>query len=270
MVSAAVHPRRHAQEGHSTPSSRAPTRHRRGGDRPSRRRSSPRARRATPLVTHGSSQIRAPPDVEVAVRAMVDLGAITNRPRSSARTVRRSATARRLRGRHRRAARPPALTPFSLDDRTLGRSTARSSSTRAPPRRATRSATGSSVEIGGRSQRSGRRHRDVRRGQVARHRDVRDLRPGDRPALSTSRARLGLVAAKGPSRPTALRSARAEPAADAQVRRASSGGAGRAPRLDWFICLLRRSLLGVRLRGRLRRRVHHLQHALDHGRAAHA
>ena len=79
-----------------------------------------------------------------------------------------------------------------------------------------------------------------------------------------------LVGGRDGVAPAQLRSDLADALPQAQVVTAAKQDRFTLEGLEQFISIIRIALLVVRRRGDPRRRVHHLQHALDHRRAAHA
>ena len=185
-------------------------------------------------------------------------------------------------GRPRRASaasyrhRQPALHPAEAQDRRVGRRAAagRRSTPAPPPRSTTRSATRSPSRRSARSTRTGHRHRLVRRRRLARLRQHRGLGHHDRADAARPRGPLRLDLDRGEAGHLAGRSScgpssRSSPAnlevkdSDAAGRR-TTRRTQRQPGDD--------PLLPARLRRHraVRRRVRDLQHAVDHGRPAHA
>ena len=166
--------------------------------------------------------------------------------------------------------------PFELVSGPLGRSAARSSSTRARRPSVRLPARRPGPRLRGRPGRglSAGRHRDVRRGRLARQRGDRRLRRARPPRRCTGKR--GLRLDPRWRRRTASRADRlvsrleqiAPPTAQVRTGAAAGGGGRRRRRRVHH----HPPLAPARLRRRraLRRRVRDLQHALDHGRAADA
>ena len=111
--------------------------------------------------------------------------------------------------------------------------------------------------------------------EVARHRDGRGVRPArPRRRCSTSSGRYDSILVAGRAGTSGGRRAQRRVAAaagdSAQVQTAAAQDRFTLDGLKQFITIIKVVAARVRRRGDLRRRVHDLQHALDHRRPAHA
>ena len=279
MVSARVHAHRHDARRGRLAVARRLRRHGRRRHRAAPRSTvdaerldAPGARRSTPRC---STRVRAVPQVARRRRRHHRRGQ-DHRPRRQA-GRRRPVLRRRASTPARRA--PSALTPFRLDaGRWADRRRARSSSTPATADEAALRGRLDTVRIATRGAARdvhGRRHRALRHRQVARHRDVRRVRPAHRAGAVRQGRPLRLDPRRRPRRRRPRADVRAAVAAGARPQRAGRRPprrrtASRSTGLKQFIAIIRIVAARVRRRGGPRRRVHDLQHALDHRRPAHA
>ena len=195
--------------------------------------------------------------------------------RTARRSTRSGAPSLRLRDRDRARGRP--LQPAQARRGPLARRRRRGRrSTRAPP---TSEDYAVGDRIGDRGARPGAgvrvvRHREVRRRELARQRDVRDLRRPDGPEAARQGGELDAIQVAGAEGSTPGAADRADRGRSSGRRRRCVPAPRRRRRTRSDIGELHdvHPLLPARVRGHraLRRRLRHLQHALDHGRAADA